>query len=117
MSMAAIWLVVHFSVKRSFARLMAKLPDAYKSAISAPPQEGEMPKITALCIDLMRKAHCGVQYDALTQAEKKMALQAYAVEELPSWMSKYAALTLSRPNRAIVAQLRQVKSSRPIKPK
>jgi hypothetical protein len=115
--MAAIWLLAHLSVKRHFARLMLKLPDAYQSAIAAPTEDGEIPQVIALCIDLLRKAHCSVTYDALNPSEQKMALHAYAVAELPAWMSKYAAMALTQPNRAIITQLRQVKSSQPNKPK
>lgn len=113
--MAAIWLLVHYTVKRRFTGLIAKLPHAYQSAIAVPPEDGAPPQLIALCIDLMRKTHSTVPFDELAPTERKMALQAFAIETLPSWMSKYAAFALSRSNRAIAAQLRYVKSSRPDK--
>jgi hypothetical protein len=45
-----------------------------------------------------------------------MVLHAHAVDALPAWMSRYAAFRLSSKNRAILDQLRHVKSSRPNKP-
>lgn len=116
-SMAASWLLVHLIVKHRFATLMTKLPDAYQFAIAVPPQEGEAPNLIALCIDLIRKEHSSVPFDMLGPSEKKMALHAYAVQFLPRWMSSYAAILLSPANKVILEQLRQVKSSRPQKPK
>lgn len=115
-SMAALWLLAHHAVKRRFARLSAGLPDAYQSAIAVPPGEGTNPQLIALCIDLLRKAHCAVPFEALSPQEQQMALYAYGVETLPTWMSRYADLWLSRPNKNIMAQLRRIKSSRPDKP-
>lgn len=115
-SLAALWLMAHHVAKRRFALLSANLPDAYQSAIAVPPGEGANPQLIALCIDLMRKAHCAVPFDTLSPLEQKMALHAYGVEKLPTWMSRYADFWLSGPNRNIIAQLRQIRSSRPDKP-
>lgn len=116
-SVAAFWLLAHQTVKRRFAVLRTKLPDAYHSAIAVPPGEGSTPQLVALCIDLMRKEHCTSPFNTLSPHEQKMALHAYAIQVLPTWMSRYAALALSPANKRLISQLRQVKSSRPSQPK
>jgi len=115
-SMAALWFLAHLAVKRRFARLRARLPDAYQSAIAVPPGEGTGPQLIALCIDLMRKEQSAVPFETLSTLEQKMALHAHGVEVLPVWMSRYADFWLSGANKQIIAQLRQIKSSRPDKP-
>lgn len=112
-SVATFWLVGHQIVKRRFADLKIKLSKAYESAIAVPPEDGETPRLIALCIDLMRKEHCTASFDTLDPHEQKMALHAYAVEELPGWMSKYATFALTPVNRTLIAQLRRVRASRP----
>lgn len=114
--MAALWLMAHLTVRHRFSRLLASLPDAYESAIAVPPDEGERPQLIALCIDLMRKEHCAAPFETLSAHERKMALHAYAIETLPAWVNHCAALALSPANRRLIAQLRQVNSSRPDKP-
>ncbi|WP_159087023.1 hypothetical protein [Loktanella sp. Alg231-35] len=113
--MTAFWLIGHLTVKRRFGALNTNLSDIYRSAVAVPPEEGATPRLIALCIDLMRKEHCTDPFEDLSAHEQKMALHAHAVEALPSWMSKYAALGLSPHNRALIKQMHQVKSSRPAK--
>ena len=115
--MAALWLLAHQTVKHRFAELKSTLPSAYQFAVAAPPDEDSTPRLIPLCVDLMRKAPCTDPFDALSAQEQRMALHASAVETLPTWMSKYAGLALSRPHKAIIVQLRQIKASRPNKPK
>lgn len=114
---AALWLTGHLAVKRRFAALSSELIDIYRSALAAPPSSDAPPQLVALCIDLMRKEHCALPFEALSPDEKRMALHAHAVEVLPIWMSRYAALWLSPQNRKLVRQLHDVKSSRPDQPK
>jgi len=116
-SVAALWLIAHQIVKQRFAALKADLPTIHRSAIAVPPDEGHPPQLVALCVDLLRKTHCTDPYDALTQFEQQMVLHAHAIDALPAWMPRYAALRLSRTNRAILDQLRHVKSSQPERPK
>lgn len=116
-SMAALWLLGHQIVKQRFTTLKSNLPDIYGSALTAPAQDVSAPQLMALCVDLMRKKHCTVPFDALSVQEKKIVLHAHAVETLPTWMSRYAALGLSAANRSLITQLRQVHSSRPERPK
>lgn len=114
-SVAAIGLIGHQIVKRRFAILKTDLATTYASAIAVPPEEGETPRLIALCIDLIRKEHSTAPFDTLTPHEQKMALHAYAVEVLPRWMSRYASYTLSSSERALILQLTQVHGSRPDK--
>ncbi len=116
-SLAALWLLVHQIVKRRFTILRSNLSDTYRSAFAAPTQEGDAPQLMALCVDLMRKEHCVVPFDDLSPQEVRMVLHAHAIDAAPSWMSRYAAIWLSRPNKTLISQLRQIKSSRPVRPK
>lgn len=116
-SLAALWLFGHLMVKRRFLWLNTNLPDAYGSALTVPTSSDGQLQLVALCVDLMRKQHCAVPFEDLTSNERRMVLHAYAVEVLPSWMSRYAALSLSRQNRKLIAQLRKINSSRPEQPK
>lgn len=113
--MTAIWLVAHQIVKRRFAILKTDLAQAYASAVAIQTEDGETPRLIALCIDLMRKEHCTASFETLSPDEQRMALHAYGIATLPGWMSKYAGFTLSLPNRALIAQLRNVHTSRPDK--
>lgn len=116
-SVAALWLIGHAIVKRRFAVLKSNLSLTYQSAISAPPREGPTPQLVALCVDLIRKRHSTVPFDALTRQEQKLVLHAQAVAELPTWMSRYAAIWLPPANRLLISQLRHIKASQPHKPK
>ncbi len=116
-SLAALWLTGHQVVKRRFAALNSDLTDIYRSVLTAPPSPDEQPQLVALCVDLMRKQHCTVPFETLTAQEQRMVLHARAVEALPTWMSRYAALSLSPQNRRLIGQLRDIKSSRPDQPK
>lgn len=111
--LVALWLFAHQSVKRRFAGLKANLPAIHGSAIIVPPDEGHPPPLAALCIDLMRRSHCTDPYETLSLAEQRMVLHAHALEVVPAWMSRYAALGLSKRNRTLIAQLRHVQDSRP----
>ena len=115
--MAALWLMAHQIVKRRFAALKADLPTIHGSAIAVPPDEGHPPQLVALCVDLLRKSHCTDPFQTLTMTEQRMVLHAHSIDALPEWMSRYAALRLSKANRALLNQLRQVKSSQPERPK
>jgi hypothetical protein len=115
--MAALWLIAHQMVKRRFTSLTAILPSTHSSAIAVPPDEGHPPQLTALCVDLLRKSHCTDPFETLTPAEQHMVLHAHAIDAAPAWMSRFAAVGLSKANRAILDQLRRVKSSRPERPK
>jgi hypothetical protein len=114
--MATLWLMAHQTVKRRFAALQADLPTTHRSAITVPPDEGHPPQLVALCVDLLRKSHCTDPFETLTPDEQRMVLHAHAIDALPAWMSRYAALSLPSKSRAILDQLRHVKSSRPNKP-
>jgi len=115
--MAALWLLGHQIVKRRFAILKSNLSDTYRSAFTAPTQDDDAPQLIALCIDLLRKEHSAVPFEDLSETELKMVLHAHAIDALPSWMSRYAAIWLSQSNKTLVLQLRQIKSSRPEQPK
>ena len=115
--MAALWLLGHQIVKRRFTMLKSNLSDTYRSAFTAPTEDGDAPQLMALCVDLMRKEHCVVPFDDLSPQELKMVLHAHAIDAAPSWMSRYAVIWLSRPNKTLISQLRQIKSSRPVQPK
>ena len=116
-SVTALWLLGHQRVKRRLAKLQINLPDTYQSAFTVPTNDEQPQKLAALCVDLMRKEHRDVPFDDLTPQEKKMVLHAQAIDVLPAWMSRYAALSLSKPNRVLIGQLRHIKSSRPDRPK
>jgi hypothetical protein len=115
--MATLCLITHQIVKQRFAALKADLPATHRSAIAVPPDEGHPPQLVALCVDLMRKSHCTDPFETLSVDEQRMVLHAHAIDALPGWMTRFAAFGLSSKNRATLDQLRQVKSSRPEKPK
>ena len=110
---AAVWLSIHLVVQRKLHNLHKLLPTAYHSAIAAPPAEDGPPRLIPLAIDLIRKEHSTLPYDALTPAEARVALHAYAVEELPSWVVNIAKRRLSGAERTVVNQLQFIKASRP----
>ncbi len=66
-----------------------------------------------LAVDLMRKAHCTVPYDALTPAEQRVVLHAYAVEQCHPWVLRVAMQRLRGPERTVIRQLQDIKTSRP----
>jgi hypothetical protein len=113
--MTAIWLVAHQIVRRRFAILKTDLAQVYAAAVAIPAEDGETPRLIALCIDLMRKEHCTAPFETLSSEEQRMALHAHSIATIPGWMSKYASFFLSAPNRALIAQLRKVHTSRPDK--
>lgn len=117
MSLVALWLVGHLIVKRRFAILNANLAHIYGSSFTVPPSADTRPQLVALCVDLMRKQHCNVPFEALTPKEQRMVLHAHAADVLPNWMSRYAAASLSGENRRLIGQLRDIKTSRPDLPK
>ncbi|MEL7180236.1 MAG: hypothetical protein AAFN63_10425 [Pseudomonadota bacterium] len=117
MSLAALWLIGHLVVKRRFVMLNTNLSDIYRSAFAVPTSVDTPPQLVALCVDLMRKQHCNLPFDALTPKEKRMVLHAHAANVLPNWMSRYAALWLPAEHRRLVGQLRDIKTSRPDLPK
>ncbi len=117
MSLATLWLIGHLVVKRRFGKLNANLSDIYGSAFTVPTSVDTPPQVVALCIDLMRKQHCNIPFDALTPKEQRMVLHAHAANVLPNWMSRYAALWLSPEHRRLIGQLRDIKTSRPDLPK
>ncbi len=106
-------LLWHCVVMRRLRALETGLPTAYQLAIAAPTQDDGPPRLIALAIDLTRKQHCTLPFDDLTTQERRLALHAYGIDALPSWMSHYAALMLRPADRAMIAKLRQVRSSRP----
>ncbi|MEJ8563160.1 hypothetical protein QTO30_19390 [Yoonia sp. GPGPB17] len=112
-SSAILWLIGHLMVKQRFVSLNTNLSKIYGSVSAAPPSPETQPQLMALCVDLMRKQHCNVPFDDLTPQEQRMVLHAHAVEVLPKWMSRYAALWLSKENRKLINQLHHIKSSRP----
>ena len=116
-SLAALWLIGHLVVKRRFAFLNTNLSDIYGSVFTASPSVADQPQLVALCVELLRKQHCTVPFDALTPNEKRMVLHAHAANVLPNWMSCYAALWLPAESRRLIGQLRDIKSSRPDLPK
>ena len=116
-SLAALWLLGHQQVRHRFAMLKAELPSSYQSSLAVTPFIDGEPQLMALCVDLIRKEHATVPFDALSTEERRMVLHAHAVEMLPSWMSRYAAFALSPRNRRLINQLHNLKSSRPVQPK
>ena len=116
-SVAAIWLFGHQIVKHRFALLKAALPEKYESSFAAPTADFGTPPLMALCVDLLRKKHVTVPFDELSNQEQIIVLHACAVDALPEWMSRYAALSLSPANRRLISQLRKIRSSRPDRPK
>lgn len=113
-SVTAFWLLGHLVVRRRLADLRANLPDTYHSAIAVPPEEGKTPRLVALAVDLIRKSHCTDPFEGLSRREKRLALHAHAIEALPGWMSRYAALWLRPGDRKLIGKLRQVSTSRPV---
>ncbi len=112
-SVATVWLMGHQIVRHRFAKLKVRIPDSYQSAFIAPPCADDPPQLVALCVDLLRKEHCTVPFEALSPFEQKMVLHTLAIEALPQWMSGYATLWLSPQNRRLIQQLRDIKTSRP----
>ncbi len=117
MSVVAIWLFGHQLVRRRFANLNHQLADRYLTTFAAPTLDDAEQSLMALCVDLMRRETCEVPFDQLTAQERKMVLHAHAVEELPSWMSRYASYGLPKAGRELIGKLRDIKSSRPERPK
>ena len=115
-SVASLWLFVHQTVRHRFADLETNLSTTYNSAIAVSPETKTPAQLIALCVDLMRKAHCTDPFEALSTQEQRMVLHAHALDQLPAWMSHYAALGLPARHRALLAQLRHVKASEPAKP-
>ncbi len=66
-----------------------------------------------LAVDLMRKEHCTVPYEALTPAEQRVVLHAFTVEQCRPWVLRIALQRLSSPERTIIRQLQHIKASRP----
>ena len=110
---AATWLSIHQVAQRKLRNLNKLLPTAYQSAIAAPTRDSDTPRLIPLAIDLMRKEHCTLPFEALTAAEQRVALHAYAVEELPRWVVNLAKQRLRGPERIVVNQLQFIKTSRP----
>jgi len=116
-SVMAIWLFGHRLVRRRFAQLNTGLADRYHSTFAVPTHDETEQSLMALCVDLMRRETCEVPFDQLTAHEKKMVLHAHGVEMLPSWMSRYASYGLAKAGRVLIGKLRDIKSSRPDRPK
>ncbi len=114
-SMAASWLFVHQSVKHRFAGLKANLPSIHRSAIAVPPDEDQRAPLVALAVDLLRKCHATDPFEALSPAEQRIVLHAHAIEVLPDWMGRYAALGLPRGHREVIVQLLKIHMSRPVR--
>ncbi len=111
--MAAAWLSIHQVVRRKLQNLHNLLPTAYQSALVAPPDPSGAPRLIPLGIDLMRKQRSTVPYDALTPAEQRVALYAFAVEQCPAWVLRVALQRLRDPERTVIKQLQHIKASRP----
>ena len=112
---AAVWLFVHLSVKRRFRSLDDGLSEAYHAAFAAPTDDPQGPQLIALAIDLMRKKHVTVLLQDLAPNERRIAVYALAVEKLPAWMVRYAMIQLRPSEKALVNQLRHIKTSQPQK--
>ena len=113
---AVMWLWGHLAVKRRFETLKKSIADVYRSAFIASTTTDNQPQLVALCVDLMRKTHCALPFEALTRQEQRMVLHAHAIEALPKWMSRYTAVWLSPQHRKLIGQLRNIHASRPIRP-
>ncbi|MDX8347522.1 hypothetical protein SLH49_05935 [Cognatiyoonia sp. IB215446] len=100
---------------RRFRDLETGLPAAYQRAITAPPDDTDAPHLIALAIDLTRKKRSTLPYEDLTEREKRLALHALAVEQLPGWVVAQSARRLPGTDRKLVHQLRHIKTSRPAK--
>ncbi|MDX8353815.1 hypothetical protein [Cognatiyoonia sp. IB215182] len=100
---------------RRFRDLETGLPAAYQRAITAPPDDTDAPHLIALAIDLTRKKRSSLPYEDLTVREKRLALHALAVEELPGWVVAHSVRRLPGSDRKLVHQLRHIKASRPAK--
>ena len=114
--MAVLWLLSHLVVKRRFAELNANLSDIYGSAFVVPTHENAEPQLIALCVDLVRKTHVTVPLAELTKRERRLVLHACALNALPAIMSQYAAFWLMPADKKIISQLRQINSSKPMRP-
>ena len=112
--MAGVWLFAHVIVKRRFRVLRERVPRAYQSSIAAPPEDGGATQLMGLAVDLLRKQHGCPAFDTLSAQEKHIVLPAYAIHQLPRWMTRYAMLWLWPADRAIVRQLRAIATSRPV---
>ncbi|WP_296425942.1 hypothetical protein [Yoonia sp.] len=119
-SVAAVWLTLDYVVRRKFNRLKRGVTAAFQSAIA---ESAVAPEIGAtdlagsalmpLAVDLMRKQNCTLPFEALTQAEQRIVLFAYAIDVLPAWVVRHAAMYLRGDHKAVVTQLRRIKTSRP----
>lgn len=107
------WVSLHLHIRNRFVTLSAALPDAYLKAAWARPDDEKAQHLIPLSIDLMRKKRCTLSYDALTSREQRIALHAFAVEELPLWQAAYAGVWLRGHERELARQLRNIKSSQP----
>lgn len=112
-SVAVAWLLIHWSVQRKLRALNSTLPAAYRSSIVVPPETDEASRLMPLAVDLMRKRHCTIEFDALTSAERRIVLHAHAIDKLPRWMVNLARQRLRRTESALIGQLQQIKTSRP----
>jgi len=111
----ALWLLVREVAKRKLRDLQASLPATYHSAIVAPTLDTGAPQLILLAIDLMRKKHCRVGFEELTENEKQVALFAYAIDALPAWAVNIGKNNLAPSERTVVQQLQFIKTSRPEK--
>ena len=109
----AAWLSIHQIVKRKLRNLSNHLPAAYQSAIAAPTSEVGSVRLIPLAIDLVRKEHSNVPFEALSEKEQRVALHAFAVEEQPRWVVTVMKLRLQGVERRVVEQLQYIKESRP----
>lgn len=119
-SVAAVWLTLDQVVRRKFRRLKSELPVAYLAAASDGAGASEMDAselaggaLMPLAVDLMRGRHGHIPIDALTPAECRVVLFAYAINVAPGWMVRYATAFLPRANRSLIHKLRQIHQSRP----
>jgi hypothetical protein len=110
------WIVGYFIVKPRLANVKFGMPEIYQSSIAVPVSADTQPSLVALCVDLSRKEHCSIPFEELTQRERKLVLHTLAIEALPQWMSRFAAVSLWPAERAVISQLRKVHLSRPEKP-
>ncbi|WP_342076376.1 hypothetical protein [Yoonia sp. SS1-5] len=110
------WLILHLAVRRRLRVLQVRLPEAYERAAFASAGDEKATHLIPLAIDLMRKRRCTPTFKALSRAEQRVALHAYAIETQPDWISRYAIRHLNGSERAIATQLRHIKASRPHHP-
>ncbi|PUB09885.1 hypothetical protein [Yoonia sediminilitoris] len=111
-----LWIGLQSLVNRRLHGLSEALPSAYEDAAFAAIDDPRASHLIPLAIDLTRKQRCTPAFDTLSDAERRAALFALAVETQPQWVVRLTHFRLRGKEKALVQQLRDIKSSQPHHP-